>query len=305
MSNFSALFNYPKFTMKEHHILYKIALDYDEMVQKGYYEFLIKPHHDSYQRVSKVKIEHSLEGEVFLGKNRYEHVTYQLRIKQKFQHFQLTFSAMVQKQMPDYFFNILEATKEYATYLQHPQMQIELMPFLRNTQLTALRSDLIPPDFYRTANEPLLIYLQRLNKLIQSQLEVIHNQAEGATYALKVLQTKKANSQGLNHLLIGLLRHQNIPARYVSGYLNTQEANEPKMHMWVEVYFAALGWLGVDPYRQTLEDEDYLKIAHGRDYTDVEAIKSHLQGASALIKNNTKNITQDFYAEYGQKQPQQ
>jgi len=291
--------------MKEHHILYKIALNYDEVVQKGYYEFLIKPHHCPHQRVSKVKIMHNLEGEVFMGKNRYEHVTYQLRIKQKFQHFQLTFGAVVQKQMPDYFFNILKTTKEYETYLRHPQVQIELMPFLRNTQLTALRSELIPQAFYRMNNEALLLYLQRLNESLRSQLEVVHNQAEGTSYALKAIQTKKANSQGLNHLLIGLLRHHNIPARYVSGYLNTEEANASKIHTWVEVYFAGLGWFGVDPYRQTFEDENYLKIAHGRDYADVEPVKSHLQGIAALVKNNTKNITQDFYAEYGQKQPQQ
>ncbi len=58
-----------------------------------------------------------------------------------------------------------------------------------------------------------------------------------------------------------------LPARYVSGYIH--EPGEVATHAWCQVWTGATGWLDVDPTRGTFAGDDYIKIAVGRDYSDV------------------------------------
>lgn len=61
-------------------------------------------------------------------------------------------------------------------------------------------------------------------------------------------------------MLIVLLRIEDIPARYVSGFLE----GIGETHAWVEFYDGEK-WLGVDPTHNLLIDNGYIKIGHGLD----------------------------------------
>jgi len=89
--------------------------------------------------------------------------------------------------------------------------------------------------------------------------------------------------QDFTHVMLGLCRTLDIPARYASGYLY----NGPRdtligaqaSHAWCEVYFPGPGWLGFDPTNNTLADERYVKVAVGRDYDDVSPVRGSYYGA--------------------------
>ena len=60
--------------------------------------------------------------------------------------------------------------------------------------------------------------------------------------------------QDFAHLQIACLRSLGLPARYVSGYLETSPPpDEPRLvgadasHAWVAVYVPGAGWIDVDP----------------------------------------------------------
>jgi transglutaminase-like putative cysteine protease len=100
------------------------------------------------------------------------------------------------------------------------------------------------------------------------------------TPVLTVLKEKKGVCQDLAHLMIACLRQLGIPARYVSGYLETlpPEGKEKLQgsdasHAWVSVFFPSVGWVEFDPTNNLIPGDRHIVLAYGRDYHDVAPTK--------------------------------
>jgi transglutaminase-like putative cysteine protease len=100
----------------------------------------------------------------------------------------------------------------------------------------------------------------------------------------EVVAARAGVCQDLAHVMIGLLRLQGIPARYVSGYVFSGQQDRvlgaEASHAWCEAYLPPNGWVGFDPTNDTLIDERFVKIAVGRDYGDVSPIRGIYKGAA-------------------------
>jgi transglutaminase-like putative cysteine protease len=96
------------------------------------------------------------------------------------------------------------------------------------------------------------------------------------THMREVLQQRAGVCQDFAHVMLGMCRAVKIPALYVSGYLATESASAT--HAWVEVFLPDLGWRGLDPTHNCAADENYVKIAVGRDYADVTPVSGHYKG---------------------------
>jgi transglutaminase-like putative cysteine protease len=95
-----------------------------------------------------------------------------------------------------------------------------------------------------------------------------------------VLRRREGVCQDFAHLTVACLRRMGLPARYISGYLETQPPpGQPKLagadasHAWASVLLPELGWVDVDPTNDRLVDDGYVVTAWGRDYTDVPPLK--------------------------------
>ena len=95
-----------------------------------------------------------------------------------------------------------------------------------------------------------------------------------------VLQLKKGVCQDLAHLMISCIRNMGLPARYVSGYIETAPppgkerlVGADASHAWVAVYFPEIGWVEFDPTNNLLPSHKHITVAYGRDYQDVVPIK--------------------------------
>lgn len=95
-----------------------------------------------------------------------------------------------------------------------------------------------------------------------------------------VVKDRKGVCQDFAHLMIACLRNMGLPARYVSGYIETipPPGKEKLMgtdasHAWVAVYFPMVGWVEFDPTNCLLPSYKHITIAVGRDYHDVAPIK--------------------------------
>jgi transglutaminase-like putative cysteine protease len=89
--------------------------------------------------------------------------------------------------------------------------------------------------------------------------------------------------QDFAHIMIAICRRWGVPARYVSGYLYTDQAsgdrsNPDATHAWVEAYLPSLRWVGFDPTNNVLTGERHLSVAIGRDYTDVPPSRGVYKG---------------------------
>jgi len=98
------------------------------------------------------------------------------------------------------------------------------------------------------------------------------------THMSDVLRERRGVCQDFAHVMIGLCRALKIPALYVSGYLATEIASAT--HAWVEVLIPGIGWCALDPTHNRLTDENYVKIAVGRDYADVPPVTGNYKGTT-------------------------
>lgn len=96
------------------------------------------------------------------------------------------------------------------------------------------------------------------------------------THMSEVLRDRRGVCQDFAHLMLGLCRLLKIPARYVSGYLATENASAT--HAWVEIYLPGRGWRGLDPTHNCQIGETYIKLGNGRDYGDVPPVSGNYRG---------------------------
>ena len=96
---------------------------------------------------------------------------------------------------------------------------------------------------------------------------------------------RKGVCQDFAHLAIGALRRQGIPARYVSGYLETLPPPGQKKlqgadasHAWFAIFDSEHGWVDFDPTNNKRPDAQYTTTAWGRDYGDVTPVKGMVYG---------------------------
>jgi len=101
----------------------------------------------------------------------------------------------------------------------------------------------------------------------------------------EVLQSRRGVCQDFAHLGIGCLRSLGLPARYVSGYIETDPPpGEEKLigsdasHAWLSVYVPGYGWLDADPTNNQVPPYRHITVAWGRDYADVTPVRGVVFG---------------------------
>jgi transglutaminase-like putative cysteine protease len=96
------------------------------------------------------------------------------------------------------------------------------------------------------------------------------------------------------HVYIASARALGMPARYVSGYLYTGDANDAASHAWVDVWLGTeIGWLSMDVTHQRPAVRTYCRLAVGRDYLDAAPVRGVRHGgggekmqASVLVSDS-------------------
>ncbi len=108
------------------------------------------------------------------------------------------------------------------------------------------------------------------------------------THMREVLAQRRGVCQDFAHVMLGFCRTLKIPALYVSGYLATE--NACATHAWTEVLIPGFRWIALDPTHDRLADENYVKIAVGRDYADVSPVTGTYKGTQQRTMSVQVNI---------------
>jgi len=101
------------------------------------------------------------------------------------------------------------------------------------------------------------------------------------------LRSRQGVCQDFAHIMIALVRRLGVPCRYVSGYLfhrleDDDRSSDGATHAWVEALLPDLGWVGFDPTNNLIAGERHVRVALGRDYSDVPPTRGVYQGVSAV-----------------------
>jgi len=131
-------------------------------------------------------------------------------------------------------------------------------------------------------------FAQNLMTWIYEEFEYDPSFSTVVTTGQKAWDAKRGVCQDFAHVALAILREAGIPARYVSGYLETlPQPGQKKMqgsdasHAWFSVYCNKHGWFDFDPTNNKRPDQQYVTTAWGRDYADVAPLKGVVYGGGS------------------------
>jgi transglutaminase-like putative cysteine protease len=158
-----------------------------------------------------------------------------------------------------------------------------LMPSLHapiTPELEKLSRELLP------SNASFAASILGLNSHIHAEYTYMPGVTEIRTPISEVLRKRQGVCQDFAHLMIALIRCAGLPARYVSGYIESYAPGDARIltgaaasHAWVEVYLPSGLWIGLDPTNEILEGERHVQIGVGRDYHDVSPLRGVFKGS--------------------------
>jgi transglutaminase-like putative cysteine protease len=129
-------------------------------------------------------------------------------------------------------------------------------------------------------NRPIFEACYELMQRIFKDFEFNTKVTNVATPIHEVMQNKKGVCQDFAQIGIACLRSVGLPARYVSGYIETlpppgkeKLVGTDASHAWFSMYIPKFGWIDFDPTNNQIPKDQHIIVAHGRDYYDVPPLK--------------------------------
>ncbi|KIM04529.1 MAG: transglutaminase [Sulfurovum sp. FS06-10] len=96
----------------------------------------------------------------------------------------------------------------------------------------------------------------------------------------EIFEAKKGVCQDFAQFAISALRSIGLPAKYMSGYIETlPPEGEEKLfgadasHAWFAVYIPNAGWVEFDPTNNMIPKDQHILLGSGRDYNDISPLK--------------------------------
>lgn len=273
------------------HIEHTTEYVYPEPATESFSELRLRPRDSLRQRVSH----HSTLVQPAVAAESYTDYfgNFVETISIPFRHTSLVVKSICHVQTQAFFDALsgLDLTISEARHLFVPRRR-ELFDFLQPSFFVSftpgieeMTRELLPPraDFAGS--------LKNLNRFIFQNFEYEHGVTDARTRVSDFLKVKKGVCQDFAHLMISLCRCAGIPARYVSGYIeseiippNKDGTVDPTLighaasHAWVEVFSPNGFWVGLDPTNDILEGERHVQIGIGRDYHDVPPMQGVFKG---------------------------
>ena len=165
----------------------------------------------------------------------------------------------------------LEGYAEKYPFEYEPWLIKELKTFLEKDeqgQVFKAYVGSIPQD-KKPTSDFLVELIQRLNK----ELKYMVRLEPGIQTPRETLEKRSGSCRDFAWLLVNLLRHQGLAARFVSGYLVQLKADiKPiagapgaeydftDLHAWAEVYLPGAGWIGLDATSGLLTGESHIPL---------------------------------------------
>jgi uncharacterized protein (DUF2126 family) len=180
---------------------------------------------------------------------------------------------------------------DYDTSLAH-----ELAPYRLTGKLTPRLAALlasVPREKKRTID-----FLVGLNQRLQHEIGYLIRMEPGVQTPEQTLVNASGSCRDSGWLLVQLLRHLGLAARFVSGYLvqlksdvkaldgpSGSETDFTDLHAWCEVYLPGAGWIGLDPTSGLLAGEGHIPLACSPDPSSAAPVEGALEDCKTTFEH--------------------
>jgi uncharacterized protein (DUF2126 family)/transglutaminase-like putative cysteine protease len=169
----------------------------------------------------------------------------------------------------------LEPSAEHYPFKYEPELATELAPYMikapeiTNSPAFAAYLAAVPRE-----KTPMNDWLVSVNQKLQRDIGYLVRMEPGVQTPEETLTKASGSCRDTGWLLVQLMRHLGVAARFVSGYLiqlksdvksldgpSGTEVDFTDLHAWCEVFLPGAGWIGLDPTSGLLAGEGHIPLA--------------------------------------------
>ncbi len=166
----------------------------------------------------------------------------------------------------------LEPSAETFPFVYEPSLRKDLAPFLETLPAGPLLGEFLAGIDRKPVRT--IDFVVELNRRLQQAIKYIIRMEPGVQAPEETLGLRSGSCRDTAWLLVQVMRHLGLAARFVSGYLvqltsdvkaldgpSGPVADFTDLHAWAEVYLPGAGWVGLDPTSGLLAGEGHIPLA--------------------------------------------
>ncbi len=259
---------------------------YAEPVRASVMELWTQPQKNPRQRLISFQLEVEPTAQLFSYVDAFGNAVYHFGVPQPHDRLAIESRAAVETEPPPPLPDRLDMGE--WDRLRSQFVQGEFFDFLRPHGFAAptplLAEFVARHDLDRLRQADPLTAVRTLNETLYQAFDYESGLTEADSPIDEALTHGRGVCQDFAHIMLTVCRSWGLPARYVSGYLFTDRAQDQDRsspdatHAWVEVYLPSLHWVGLDPTNNVMAGERHVMVAVGRDYDDVPPSRGVFQG---------------------------
>ncbi|WP_232064755.1 transglutaminase family protein [Rhodocytophaga rosea] len=166
----------------------------------------------------------------------------------------------------------LDDYAQYFPFDYEPQLKKDLAPYLEITEQSPALLQWL--DAIDRSGRGIIDFLVMLNEKIFKDIRYTVRMEPGVQTSEETLQYAIGSCRDSAWLLVQVLRHLGLAARFVSGYLvqlasgsssgsvsSSLSEDFTALHAWAEVYIPGAGWIGLDATSGLMAGEGHIPLA--------------------------------------------
>ncbi len=217
------------------------------------------------------------------------------------QRFQIDVDVVADMTVINPFDFFLESYAEKFPFQYEPWLERELAPFLKVVPAEARLQKWIASIDRKV--KPTAVAITDINQAVQREIEYAIRLEPGVQTPEETLSLKRGSCRDSAWLMVSILRHLGLAARFASGYLIQLKADVASLdgpsgpsndfcdlHAWAEVYLPGAGWVGMDPTSGLLCGEGHIPLACTPDPSSAAPITGMVDEAECLFSHHMEVV---------------
>lgn len=296
----------PSLIMSIHVALHHVTrYTYERAIQLGPQVIRLRPAPHSRTRILSYSLKVT-PAEHFINWQQDPLANYQARLvfTEKTDQFEIAVDLVAEMAVYNPFDFFLEPEAAHVPLRYASDVREELAPYLITDPLLA-HAPHFQAFLSHTDRKPrrTVDFLVELNQRLQQDIRYLIRLEPGVQTPEETLQSASGSCRDSAWLLVQLLRHLGLAARFVSGYLiqltpdvkplegaTGAEKDFSDLHAWCEVYLPGAGWIGLDPTSGLLAGEGHIPLACTPQPSGAAPIEGMIEACATQFAH-TINIT--------------